>query len=176
MKPLARKERITTEQLVGETLVYDLNRHKAHCLNSTAAAVWKYCDGETGVSQMADRLHNELGVPADESIVHMALRQLNAAGLIEAEPVDLPQFPVPSRREISRRLSLRAALVLPLVTSILVPTAAQAASGGVPQNGGSPGGGNAAGGNTGGGAGSGGGGGGHGGRGGSGGGGPIRRR
>ena len=30
-----------------ETLVYDLARHEAHCLNAPAAFVYRQCDGRT---------------------------------------------------------------------------------------------------------------------------------
>lgn len=128
MRPIARTDQITTEELSGETLVYDLKRHRAHCLNATASAVWKYCDGKTTIAEMADRLHGDFGLPADESLVRMALQRLQAAGLVEAESVQAAPAPLPSRRDISRRLSIRAALVLPLVTSIVAPTAAVARS------------------------------------------------
>ena len=31
--------------LDDELLVYDARTHRGHCLNQTAAAVWKACDG-----------------------------------------------------------------------------------------------------------------------------------
>jgi hypothetical protein len=43
--PQARTEGLTVRELAEETLVYDKERHKAHCLNRTAACVWKHCDG-----------------------------------------------------------------------------------------------------------------------------------
>jgi hypothetical protein len=42
--PKARKERLVVKELAQETLVYDENNHKAHCLNPTAALVWKFCE------------------------------------------------------------------------------------------------------------------------------------
>ncbi len=44
-RPLARKADLVTKEVADEVLVYDLKSHKAHCLNQTAALVWKYCDG-----------------------------------------------------------------------------------------------------------------------------------
>ncbi len=126
VKPNARKTQIITEELSGETLVYDLKHHRAHCLNGTASGVWRYCDGKHSISEIARLLHEQLGLPADESLVWITLEQLREAELIEAAAVQ-PSAPLPSRREISRRLST-AAFAMPLVTSIVVPTAAMAQS------------------------------------------------
>lgn len=43
LSPKARKERLVIKELANETLVYDEINHKAHCLNSTAGRVWKFC-------------------------------------------------------------------------------------------------------------------------------------
>ena len=45
VKPLARKEGLVIQELPVEVLVYDLDRDKAHCLNETAAMVWRKCNG-----------------------------------------------------------------------------------------------------------------------------------
>ena len=47
--PRARKEGLVVQDMPDELLVYDVDRHKAHCLNQTAALVWKRCDGKTSV-------------------------------------------------------------------------------------------------------------------------------
>jgi len=43
--PQARSEDLVIQDIGDEVLVYDLTRHKAHCLNRTAALVWRKCDG-----------------------------------------------------------------------------------------------------------------------------------
>ena len=40
LMPRARQDELVVEELQDETLVYDLKRHKARCLNRTAALVW----------------------------------------------------------------------------------------------------------------------------------------
>jgi hypothetical protein len=54
--PKARSEGIITKELDGEVLVYDAARDRAHCLNETAAAIWKLCDGQTTASEIAERM------------------------------------------------------------------------------------------------------------------------
>ncbi len=39
--PHGRKDGLVVKELGNETLVYDLERDEAHCLNQTAALVWK---------------------------------------------------------------------------------------------------------------------------------------
>jgi hypothetical protein len=126
--PITKKAELATQEVAGETLVYDLKRHRAHCLNAAASAVWRYCDGQTTISGMAEKLHSETGLPADETVVQLALKQLRAAGLIECDRPVAPAEKLPTRREIAKRLAIPAALALPLVSSIVAPTPGMAAS------------------------------------------------
>src|SRR6476659_4984635 len=52
--PLARREAIITKEVDSELLVYDVTRDQAHCLNETAAAVWRLCDGRTSVAAISE--------------------------------------------------------------------------------------------------------------------------
>src|SRR5947207_11051235 len=79
--PNARRERLIIEELEGETLVYDLDSHKAHSLNASAALVWRHCDGRTTVSDIARIMHNELKAPLSEDLVLLALDRLQTARL-----------------------------------------------------------------------------------------------
>src|ERR671934_1982561 len=75
--PGAREEGLVIQELPPEeTLVYDLTRHRAHCLNQTAALVWRHCDGRTTLAEIAARLQAELGIAADEELVWLALDRL----------------------------------------------------------------------------------------------------
>lgn len=127
VRPRARKERMVTQMLGDELLVYDLDRNQVHCLNRVAAYVWHQCDGARTASEIARASHRELGLPADEGIVWLALKQLNRANLL-VEPIDRPlQVRMESRRQLLKRIG-HVAVGLPLVATILAPTAAQAAS------------------------------------------------
>ncbi len=55
-KPLSRKSNIVVQHLKDETLIYDLDRNKAFCLNETVAIVWELCDGDHTVSEMSDEM------------------------------------------------------------------------------------------------------------------------
>ena len=125
--PRARQEELLVHELADEVLVYDLKRRKAHCLNKTAALVWNRCDGETGVSEMARLLEQELGASVDDDVVWLALKQLDRARLLGEAPQHGENSSV-SRRQLMRTLGWSAAAALPLVTSILAPSSVSAQS------------------------------------------------
>ena len=134
MTPPTRKEGFVVKELPDEILVYDTESHQAHCLNPTAAFVWKHCDGEKSVEQIAELLHAELDVRDAEELVWWALRRLEKARLL-TEPVSPPpKVARRSRRELVRRLGLVGGLsvLLPVVSSIVAPTPAEAAGTCVP--------------------------------------------
>ena len=130
LMPRARQDELVVEELQDETLVYDLERHKARCLNRTAALVWRHCDGQTSVAEMAALLEEQLAVPKDEAVVWLALDRLSRADLL-TEPVTLPADKAQySRREVLRTLRRVAgiSLLLPVIESIVAPLAAAQAS------------------------------------------------
>lgn len=127
--PRARQEGLIIEDLQGEALVYDCERDKAHCLNQTAALVWKYCDGKTTVATIARNLERDLKTNiVDENVVWYALEQLGKDHLLERN------FQTPAirdgltRRQMVRTLGIAAMIAVPVVTSIVVPTAHAATS------------------------------------------------
>ncbi len=130
LMPRPRQDELVVEQLPDETLVYDLKRHKAHCLNRTSALVWHRCDGRTTVAEVAALLERELKISADEAVVWMALDRLGRAHLLKERvtlPADRARY---SRREVLRTLRRVAgiSLLLPVIESIVSPLAAAQAS------------------------------------------------
>jgi len=125
----ARRKNVIVRQLRDELLVYDERTKKAHCLNDLAAAVWKLCDGTTTVSEMVRRLEKESKSPVDVKLVWTALVQLRKSGLLLGEVPSFDDRSVISRRALARKMGVAAVtLALPVITSILVPTPAEAAS------------------------------------------------
>jgi hypothetical protein len=127
--PTARLQQIITKEIDDELLVYDQTQDKAHCLNKSAAAIWKRCNGQTTPSEIAESLAAELGTSVDLSIVWLGLDELRRKDLL-AHSQHWPQAPtgtsVFSRREAIRRVALGAAIALPIVATIVAPTPAQA--------------------------------------------------
>lgn len=131
MRPTARQEDILTSELEDELIVYDMQNHKAHNLNRAAAAVWRLCDGRRTVADIAAALRRRSNLPAaDEDFVWLALRRLGRARLLLDAPARTPRPASASRRRLLRRLGAAGAgaLVLPLVTSVVVPTPVMALS------------------------------------------------
>jgi len=128
MLPRAREEGLVVRELPDEVLVYDLDRHKAHCLNRSAALVWRHCDGQTTVAEMAALLQRELKSPADETVVWLALDRLGRAHLLREPAVPPGSAARYSRREVMRKMGMGAAVLVPMVTSIVAQAATSTAS------------------------------------------------
>ena len=126
LAPQARSQGIVMEELADEVLVYDLGRDRAHCLNQTAANVWKLCDGKSSPAKIAAQLDGKLDPAVAEEVVWAALKQLSSAGLLE-EKVKRPATGL-SRREVVKRIAVAAAIGVPVVTSIVAPKASHAAN------------------------------------------------
>lgn len=128
--PRARRNDIFSDTLGSETILYDKSNHRAHSLNRSAALVWQSADGQKSVDELAELLHRELGVPADRSVVLLALEELAIAGLLEKPLETAVPEEAPSRREVARRLALAgaSAAFIPFIASVIAPTPAMASS------------------------------------------------
>ena len=121
--PKARTDNLVIRELDDETLVYDMVRDEAHCLNHTAALVWKQCDGKTTATQAARSLGRELSTTVDADLVWLAVKQLRTFHLVDGARKILPV----TRRDLVLKYA-PVALALPVIISISTPPAAQAAS------------------------------------------------
>jgi hypothetical protein len=124
MKPVARRDGLLTRELKDELLVYARDEHRAHCLNRTAATVFRNADGTRSIADLALLLAPRADRAAAEAVVGETLDRLAEAGLLEGPPA----APGLSRREVVRRVGLGAAILLPAIVSIVAPTPAEAAA------------------------------------------------
>jgi hypothetical protein len=113
MKPERRRDGLVVTPLDGEVLVYDLERHRAHCLNETAARVFEGCDGRTTVRDLARALPGTARGPAAESVVWLALERLDKANLLQTGLQPAGTGKRLSRRELIRGAAVASALLLP---------------------------------------------------------------
>ncbi len=123
-RPVARKEGLVIQEMPDEVLVFDTETNKAHCLNETAAFVWKACNGTNSVADITQSFGNQSGKPVDENLVWLAIDQLNENNLL-AENLQA-NFNGQSRREVIKKIGLAAVIALPIVSSLVAPTAAMA--------------------------------------------------
>lgn len=128
MKPERRRDGLVVTPLEGEVLVYDLDRHRAHCLNETAARVFEQLDGKTTVRELARSLPAAGRGPTAESVVWLALERLDKANLLKAPLGSAGPGKRLSRRELIRGAAVASALLLPVITSVVAPTPAEAAA------------------------------------------------
>lgn len=127
-KPVPRKENVVIQELGGEVLIYDLKTNKAHCLNETSALVWQACDGDRNVSDITKQVSEKLNAPATDDLVWLALDQFKKDELIVNGSEINGFFGGMSRREVIRNVGLASVIALPLVSSLVAPKAASAAS------------------------------------------------
>jgi hypothetical protein len=123
-----RRIEALTREFGDELLVYDVERHRAHCLNKTAAAVWLECDGCVSVTEIAKKLDGALQASGDDGLVRLALAKLGRAGLLETSEGVLDRKGSLSRRNALKRIKMAAIAAVPIVTTMLAPTPASAAS------------------------------------------------
>lgn len=125
MEPV-KKDGLIVERVSGEFVLYDESSNVAAALNASAAAVLELCDGSRDVDAIVAALaESDTPLGADE--VMLALSELVEIGVVD----HLPARPVPSRRDMLKKMGTAAAVVaaLPWVESIVAPTMAAAASG-----------------------------------------------
>lgn len=125
--PRARQASLIIKEVDGETLIYDIEADKAHCLNSTAAQVWKSCDGKTSVQEIASQLSVPDDNPVNENLVWLALDQLEKFKLLDESPAKPAMLAGLTRRQMVARLGIAAA-ALPAIVSIVTPHAYAQAS------------------------------------------------
>ena len=125
--PKARREGFEIQEVGGEVLVYDLERHRAFGLNQVASLIWKHCDDETSYAEMVSVLEKEMQIRVDQEVVRMVVARLKDEKLVQSGS-KLKKY---SRRDLmnkAKKLGLAATVMLPLVTSIVAPTPAYAQS------------------------------------------------
>jgi len=124
--PIARKDGLVIQEMPDELLVYDMETSKAHCLNSTVAAVWNACDGKNSISEIASTFGNDSDDNANEEIVWLAIDQLQNHDLLEREnDMSLSGH---SRRELIKKIGFASVIALPVIASLSAPSNALAAA------------------------------------------------
>jgi Coenzyme PQQ synthesis protein D (PqqD) len=124
-----RESDLVVQDLKSEILIYDLRIDKAFCLNFTAAIVWRLCDGKRSAAEMSQLISEKLESPVSEDFIWLALDQLKRENLLATPEVIKNKFAGLSRRELAKKIGLGSMIALPLITSVVAPTAINAQSG-----------------------------------------------
>lgn len=126
--PAARADGLLVEKVGNDTVVYDVEAKEAHCLKGLASLVFAGADGKTSAEDLAAAAEKSLGEPVTYAQVQDAIAQLEGIALLDT-PLLLKDGL--SRREVVKKAGYAgaAATVLsPLITTLMTPTAAFAAS------------------------------------------------
>jgi hypothetical protein len=128
--PRARRHMLVAEEVDRELIIYDQRTHRAYNLNPTTAMVWRNLDRQMTIEELTKILRRDLTEAADEHLVWASVSELEKAQLLEGETGRSVDDERISRRQMVRRLGLVGAtsLLIPVVSSIVVPDAAAASS------------------------------------------------
>lgn len=130
MIPRARQEGLVVQEVGDETIIYDEQRNHVHRLNQSAALVWHHCDGQRTVADLAVVLQDAVPVSMTEDMVWLALDRLEKGHLLQDPLVRSEEIGRVTRRQMLRKAAFvgGAALLIPVVQSIIAPTPAMAMS------------------------------------------------
>lgn len=126
--PKTRNENIVVQEMEDEVLIYDLMTNKAFCLNETSAMIFQLCDGKNSVAEIADLMSIKLKTLVSEDLVWLALDKLKQDDLLENGESFEIDFKGLNRRQVIKKVGLASMIALPVVASMIAPTAAMSAS------------------------------------------------
>lgn len=136
--PLMRRDELVIKDADGEVLIYDCLRDEAHCLNVSAADIWRRCDGRNTPEEIANQLRSQQNQKSLNTkrqtieLVWLLLQEFSRRHLLDETSTvsTLPRASMTAR--ISRRTAIKrlgvTAIAIPTVMSITVPTAKAATS------------------------------------------------
>lgn len=117
--PKARFNGLVVQEMPDEVLVYDLDTNKAHCLNSSAAMVWRSCDGTRSVADIVKEFERSGNGGVSEDFVWLALDQLQENDLLETKLAK--RFSGQSRRQVLKTIGLASIVAVPVIASLVAP-------------------------------------------------------
>lgn len=123
--PVARQKDLVVQEMPDEVLVYDINTNKAHCLNPSAAFVWKACNGKNSIADIVKQFEANGKGKVNEDFVWLALDQLQENALLENDIA--PRFAGKSRRQVIKTIGLASMVAVPVIASLVAPQNALAA-------------------------------------------------
>ena len=126
-RPETRIENIVVQEMNAELLIYDLKDNRAFCLNETSAIIYQLCDGTRNIHEIVQRFNQITKNSITDDLIWLALDRFKQDNLLEDESIEI-NFNGLSRRQIIKKVGLASMIALPLVSSVIAPSAANAAS------------------------------------------------
>jgi hypothetical protein len=123
MNPNSRNEGLLVQEVGEEIVIHDRDRRKAHRLNATAALIWRHCDGQHSVADLARLLQRKLDAPQSDDLVRLTLAMLEKEHLLQKAPSRPGWTTSISRRRLIVTLGKTGmlAFLLPVVSSVAIP-------------------------------------------------------
>lgn len=115
------RRNLLVQELNDEVLIYDSAVNKSYCLNSTAKTVFNACDGKNTFEDLKSHL--------PENVIYLSLDELKRNNLLAGNYVS--PFVGMNRREVIKKVGLATIVALPAISSLVAPSSANAASGGL---------------------------------------------
>lgn len=128
--PKAKTSEILVQELENELLVYNLKTNKAFCLNETCGLVFQLCDGTKTVAEISQTLNKHLKQSVNQDLIWLALDSFKKDDLLEEGEQFAINFNGLTRRQVIKKVGIATMIALPMVSSVVAPNAAMAASGG----------------------------------------------
>lgn len=119
---------LVVHQLDAELLIFNGGKNHAHCLNPSMSSVWKLCNGRNSVQDIVDNLTKEPPGNLKADTLELAFKELIGKGLLKNDIPSTSEWKRLSRRDLVRRIGSGALIAMPVIASIAIPTAAEAAS------------------------------------------------
>ncbi len=82
------------EDMDGESVIYRLGAHRAIHLNSTAAVIWKMCDGSRSIQeliQFLEPVYSDADVDIPSDVQHAVQLLINEGAVLLTEASERPQ-------------------------------------------------------------------------------------
>lgn len=103
-------------------LIYDLEINKAYVLNETSAIVFNACDGKITFANLNEKYN------LTDDLIFFALEQFHKTNLLKKDSHFTSPFIGMSRREVIKKVGLSTMIALPMISSVIAPSAAMAQS------------------------------------------------
>jgi len=120
--PVARTSDLVVQYSGNEVLIYDLEIDKAYCLNETSTIVYQSCDGKTNFEDLRAKSN------FTDEIIYLALDGLKEAQLLDESEDHISPFNDLSRRAAIRKIAAASVVALPVIASLVAPSAVSAQS------------------------------------------------
>lgn len=130
IKPVAKTSEILVQELENELLIYNLKTNQAFCLNETSAIIYQLCDGTKTVAEISRTLNKNLKQSISEDLIWLTLDSFKKDNLLEESDEFKINFNGLTRRQVIKKIGFATMIALPIVSSVVAPSAAMAQSGG----------------------------------------------